>query len=229
MYKRWRKLETDFKKKDSYDISKIPDICDNIKYDFLHNQSFMDDKRRELFHVAYLMSQIIVPLEYGVSNEEKLTIGFKIIHHLLNKIYHDLLWWMSPEWVNLHQDFDDEYQKWEEKGLDHSRLEGLVKSHWRHIRTRLYFTSASHMYTLLNTLKLGVNSFLVDQTNEKDRDMLENITTLDYMSGIIFRLYENLGLDQDDPKRFRLEIMVHRGAVVESQDQVVDEHTIPID
>jgi hypothetical protein len=85
------------------------------------------------------------------------------------------------------------------------------------------------MYTLLNTLKLGVNSFLVDQTNEKDRDMLENITTLDYMSGIIFRLYENLGLDQDDPKRFRLEIMVHRGAVVESQDQVVDEHTIPID
>ncbi len=49
------------------------------------------------------------------------------------------------------------------------------------------------------------------------------------MSGIIFRLYENLGLDQDDPMRFRLEIMVHRGAVVENQDQPVEEHTIPID
>ena len=219
MFKRWRKLEKDFKNKDnSYDISKIPDICDNIKYDLLHNPQFMDEKRRKLFEIAYLMSQIIVPLEYGVNNEEKLTIGFKIIHHLLNKIYHDLLWWMSPEWVNLHQDFEDEYQSWEEKGLDYSRLEGLVKSHWRHIRTRLYFTSASHMYTLLNTLKLGVNSFLVDQTNEEDRDALENITTLDYMSGIVFRLYENLGLDQDDPKRFRLELMVHRGAVVENFD-----------
>ena len=85
------------------------------------------------------------------------------------------------------------------------------------------------MYTLLNTLKLGVNSFLVDQTNEKARDDLENITTLDYMSGIVFRLYENLGLEQDDPARFRLEIMVHRGAVVENFDQAVDEHTIPVD
>jgi hypothetical protein len=62
----------------------------------------MDEKRRKLFEIAQLMSQIIVPLEYGVNNEEKLTIGFKIIHHLLNKIHHDLLWWMSPEWVNLH-------------------------------------------------------------------------------------------------------------------------------
>ena len=188
----------------------------------------MDDERRKLFEVAYLMSQIIVTLEYGAANGEKLEIGFKIIHHLLNKIHHDLLWWESPEWVNLHEDFEDEYQKWEEKGLDQSRLEGLVKSHWRHIRTRLYFTSASHMYTLLNTLKLGVDSFLIDQANQADRDALENITTLDYMSGIVFRLYENLGLNEDDPARFRLEIMVHRGAVIESLDQYIDDHTIPI-
>ena len=38
MFKRWRKLEKDFKKKDNtFDISKIPDICDNIKFDLLHN------------------------------------------------------------------------------------------------------------------------------------------------------------------------------------------------
>lgn len=44
MLKRWRKLEKDFKKKDnSYDISKIPDIWDNIKYDVLHNPHLMDD------------------------------------------------------------------------------------------------------------------------------------------------------------------------------------------
>lgn len=104
----------------------------------------------------------------------------------------------------------------------------MVKSYWRHIRTRLYFTSASHMYTLLNTLKLGVNSELIDQTNVKDQDALEDITTLDYMSGIVFRLYENLGLDEMDPARFRLEIMVHRGAVIDNIEQKIEDHTIPI-
>jgi hypothetical protein len=84
------------------------------------------------------------------------------------------------------------------------------------------------MYTLLNTLKLGVNSFLIDQQNREDSDSLENITTLDYMSGIVFRLYENLGLEEKDRERFRLEIMVHRGAVIDDINQEIDEHTIPI-
>jgi hypothetical protein len=38
------------------------------------------------------------------------------------------------------------------------------------------------------------------------------------MSGIVFRLYENLGLDENDRARFRLEIMVHRGAIIENPD-----------
>lgn len=54
-----------------------------------------------------------MPLEYGVKIDEKLNIGFKIIHHLLNKIHHDLLWWTSPEWENMNHDFVDEYESWE--------------------------------------------------------------------------------------------------------------------
>ena len=97
------------------------------------------------------------------------------------------------------------------------------------MRTRLYFTSASHMYTLLNTLKLGLNQTLIDQSNLKDKEALNNITTIDYMSGIVFRLYENLGLDENDPDRFRLEIMVNRGAVVENLgENNIENHTIPI-
>lgn len=43
MFKRWKKLEKDFKKKDNtYDISKIPDIWDNIKFDVLHNPHLID-------------------------------------------------------------------------------------------------------------------------------------------------------------------------------------------
>lgn len=148
---------------------------------------------------------------------------------LLNKIHHDLLWWTSPEWESMNHDFVDEYESWEQKGLDQSRLEGLVKSHWRHVRTRLYFTSASHIYTLLNTLKLGLNYALIDQSNLKDKEKLDNIITIDYMAGIVFRLYENLGLDENDPDRFRLEIMVNRGTAVEDgSEKIMDNHTIPI-
>ena len=85
------------------------------------------------------------------------------------------------------------------------------------------------MYTLLNTLKLGLNQMLIDQSNQKDKEALNAITTIDYMSSIVFRLYENLGLDENDPDRFRLEIMVNRGAVVEEDSlKNIEEHTIPI-
>jgi inositol hexakisphosphate/diphosphoinositol-pentakisphosphate kinase len=57
MFKRWAKLEKDFKKKDgTYDISKLPDICDNIKFDILHNPGFIDPQKKKLFDLASLLS-----------------------------------------------------------------------------------------------------------------------------------------------------------------------------
>jgi inositol hexakisphosphate/diphosphoinositol-pentakisphosphate kinase len=35
---------------------------------------------------------------------------------------------------------------------------------WRNIRTRLYFSSASHMYSLMNILTLGNNKYLLGKT-----------------------------------------------------------------
>ena len=42
MYKRWRKLKIDFFQNDFYNISKIPDIYDNIKYDISHNKEILN-------------------------------------------------------------------------------------------------------------------------------------------------------------------------------------------
>ena len=105
----------------------------------------------------------------------------------------------------------------------------MVKSHWRHVRSHLYFTSASHMYTLLNTLKLGVDSILIDEDDKEAKDSLDAILRLDFMSHFVFRLFENLNVDSDDPSRFNLEIMVNRGAVTNPVEiQKVKDHTIPI-
>jgi hypothetical protein len=85
------------------------------------------------------------------------------------------------------------------------------------------------MYTLLNTLKLGVDSILIDEGDRMVKDRLDEILRLDFMSHFVFRLFENLTVAENDPSRFRLEIMVNRGAVTNSQEiQKVQNHTIPI-
>ena len=86
------------------------------------------------------------------------------------------------------------------------------------------------MYTLLNTLKLGVDSILIDESDKSVKDSLDGILRLDFMSHFVFRLFENLNVDESDPSRFNLEIMVNRGAVTDpEQIQQVKDHTIPVD
>jgi len=38
---------------------------------------------------------------------------------------------------------------------------------WKHIRTRMYFTSASHMYSIFNMITLGDNRVLLKSTPEE--------------------------------------------------------------
>lgn len=128
----------------------------------------------------------------------------------------------------MRKQFGEERQ-WEKSGLDEAGLDDRVRSSWRHIRTRLYFTSASHMYTLLHTLKHGVDSILIDGRDIETKKKLDNILRLDFMSGFVFRLFENLSVNEGDPSRFKLEIMVNRGATVD-RDIISNakNHTVPI-
>jgi inositol hexakisphosphate/diphosphoinositol-pentakisphosphate kinase len=67
------------------------------------------------------------------------------------------------------------------------------------------------MYSLLNLLIYGYNSFLLGNNNKVLKE-LRNIFDLDYCSHITFRLFENLNLDVNNPKRFRLELIMSPGS-----------------
>jgi inositol hexakisphosphate/diphosphoinositol-pentakisphosphate kinase len=77
---RWQKLEKDFynDKADTFDISKIPDIYDCIKYDLVHNSHLMLKGQNELFRLARELARLVVSQEYGMTSEEKLNIGTKM-------------------------------------------------------------------------------------------------------------------------------------------------------
>ena len=65
MTMRWAKLEKDFyhKKKDRFDISKIPDIYDCIKYDIVHNKDLVLRLTgiAELFVCAKCLADVVMP------------------------------------------------------------------------------------------------------------------------------------------------------------------------
>ena len=72
MARRWGKLEKDFKPRHTdrqaenggggiFDISKIPDIYDCIKYDTLHNPHLPLPNKNELYAAAKALADVIVP------------------------------------------------------------------------------------------------------------------------------------------------------------------------
>jgi inositol-hexakisphosphate/diphosphoinositol-pentakisphosphate 1-kinase len=81
MYKRWKKIELDFVSteksgKISFDISKLPEICDNIVFDMIHYPELRVDERRDrLLRLSQILCMVNVPSEYGVTESQKSQIG----------------------------------------------------------------------------------------------------------------------------------------------------------
>mmetsp|Transcript_3709 Transcript_3709/g.5593 ORF Transcript_3709/g.5593 Transcript_3709/m.5593 type:complete len:140 (-) Transcript_3709:105-524(-) len=87
------------------------------------------------------------------------------------------------------------------------------------------------MYTLLNVIKSGLKK--LNKTDDKHSKSLitkmEQSLRLDFMSGIFFRVFENLKSEANDPRRFKLDIMVNNGSLVNpSTVPEIEGHCIPI-
>ena len=90
------------------------------------------------------LARYVVPQEYGIEDDEKVRIGVQIGAAMVDKLRRDLLAGMQS---SSHEQ-DRLYQ------LDHQAATD-VRTAKRHVRTRLYFTSESHMFCLFNVLRHG--------------------------------------------------------------------------
>ncbi|KAK3004314.1 hypothetical protein RJ639_018865, partial [Escallonia herrerae] len=266
MYARWRKLERDL-----YNERK--------EYDLLHNAHLNVDGLDELFKVAQLLADGVIPNEYGINPKQKLKIGSKIARRLLGKIMIDLRNTreeaISVAELKSNQDQQSTSAKSEKEDADyqpkaHTKNEDTrrtsftseksmdqdddedketkyrldpkyanVRTPDRHVRTRLYFTSESHIHSLMNVLRYcNLDESLLDEASLVCDNALERLyrtKELDYMSYIVLRMFENTEVALEDPKRYRIEMTFSRGAdlsPLEKNDSEAaslhQEHTLPI-
>ncbi|EHB10365.1 Inositol hexakisphosphate and diphosphoinositol-pentakisphosphate kinase 1 [Heterocephalus glaber] len=192
MLQRWSKLERDFRQKSGrYDISKIPDIYDCVKYDVQHNGRLGLQGTAELLRLSKALADVVIPQEYGISREEKLEIAIGFCLPLLRKILLDL--------QRTHED--------ESVNKLHPLYSRGVLSPGRHVRTRLYFTSESHVHSLLSVFRYGG---LLNETQDTQWQRalayLSAISELNYMTQIVIMLYEDNTQDPLSEERFHVEL-----------------------
>ncbi|XP_035216868.1 inositol hexakisphosphate and diphosphoinositol-pentakisphosphate kinase-like isoform X2 [Stegodyphus dumicola] len=218
MQRRWSKLEKDFKlKSGKFDISKVPDIYDCIKYDLQHNHHNLQfPHAEELYIYAKALADIVIPQEYGINQQEKLTIGLGICTPLLKKIRADL-----------HRNIDPSADETENVNRLNPQYSHGVSSPERHVRTRLYFTSESHIHSLLTVLRYGglldwpdtcfLCSCLPEETEDEQwrraMEYVSAVSELNYMTQVVIMLYEDPTKDISSEERFHVELHFSPGVV----------------
>lgn len=195
MARRWGKIEKDFSPKNKFDISKIPDIYDCIKYDLQHNQHTLQyEQAEELYIYAKYLADVVIPQEYGMTIQEKLTIGTGICTPLLKKIKADLQ-------RNIEEVGNESVNR-----LNPQYSYG-VSSPGRHVRTRLYFTSESHVHSLLTVLRSGgLVDVMSDEQWRRAMEYISMVSELNYMSQVVIMLYEDPTKDPCSEERFHVEL-----------------------
>ncbi|XP_050294497.1 inositol hexakisphosphate and diphosphoinositol-pentakisphosphate kinase isoform X2 [Anthonomus grandis grandis] len=196
MYRRWGKIEKDFYTKNkTFDISKIPDIYDCIKYDLQHNQHTIQfEQAEELYIYAKYLADIVIPQEYGLTAQEKLTISQGICTPLLKKIKADLQ-------RNIEEPGEETVNRL------NPRYSHGVSSPGRHVRTRLYFTSESHIHSLITVLRHGgLLDMVKDEQWRRAMEYVSMVSELNYMSQIVIMLYEDPTKDPCSEERFHIEL-----------------------
>lgn len=192
---------------DTFDLSRIPDVHDNVRFDVLHNPHLgLTSTLEKLYELAKGMADCVVPQEYGTTIAEKRSVGVKICSSLLEKIMFDLKVARTDNMADMRYMINMDYS-----------ADLPINTMGRRIRTRLYFTSESHLHTMLNVLRFPAH---IDEGEEapppilsqQGFDLINNTRELCYLTQIIIRLFEDVSRSMDDPRRFRIEFFFSPGA-----------------
>lgn len=301
--KRWAKLREEVwdKKRGCWNISKMSEIHDAVKFDLIHHPSLATNFAH-VYNTVKRINNAVVPNEYGWDAQSRVRIGSVVCGRLLKKIMIDFnntvcvenqdqslpSWRFTPALrflrrltkakaaakeenaqalpdpvePNVHINDgnvdDDEVDICNE--AEFAALDPIgtnVRTPHRRVRTRLYFTSESHIHTLMNVLRYchlvaprsdtpcdrsdtpcergktrnsaghhiecestpdcedpeassdHANCPIVCEDVEKN---LQEDCIFDYLTQIVFRLYEDKRAPQNSPNRYRVEVLFSRGA-----------------
>uniref|UniRef100_A0A0R3RT95 Inositol hexakisphosphate and diphosphoinositol-pentakisphosphate kinase n=1 Tax=Elaeophora elaphi TaxID=1147741 RepID=A0A0R3RT95_9BILA len=207
--RRWAKELHEFRRVNKngdveFDISKIPDIYDNIKYDMEHNPELCinnEGQFERMYLCAKNMADIVVPQEYGISENSKVIIGQHVCTPLLKKIRSDLYHCVE------NPNEDDTQTR-----LDPRASQGIATP-LRHVRTRLYFTSESHIHTIMNLIKYGGLCKVDDKKWQRAMHFLSSVTEYNYMTQVVLMVYEDsrTASTKQGTDRFHIELLFSPG------------------
>eukprot|EP01004_Peranema_trichophorum_P010772 NODE_959_length_2221_cov_38.303622_g820_i0.p1 GENE.NODE_959_length_2221_cov_38.303622_g820_i0~~NODE_959_length_2221_cov_38.303622_g820_i0.p1 ORF type:complete len:446 (-),score=85.44 NODE_959_length_2221_cov_38.303622_g820_i0:289-1626(-) len=95
-----------------------------------------------------------------------------------------------------------------------------INSPLRHVRTRIYFTSESHIYSLVHVLRFShiENPDLPPLLSPSGYALLEATAELDYMAHLVIRMFERKNISIEDDKRFYIQIHYSNGAFHDPQE-----------
>ena len=209
---RWRFIHKRLydKETDTFDLTRIPDVLDNVRFDVLHNPHLgLTATLHKLYSNAKDMADTVVPQEYGTTIAQKRIVGIKVCSSLLDKIRYDLHIARTDNKTDMRYMINMDYS-----------ADLPINTMGRRIRTRLYFTSESHLHTLINVLRFAAegdsckygDSFTSPVLSPSGMELLNESKEVCYLTHFVIRLFEDTGRKISDTRRFRVEILFSAGA-----------------
>ena len=182
---------------------------DNVRFDMLHNPHLgLTSTLEKLYSLAKSMADTVVPQEYGTTLAEKRSVGIKICSPLVEKVRYDLNIARTDNQADMRYMINMDYS-----------ADLPINTMGRRIRTRLYFTSESHLHTMLNVLRFAANdggsttgSCSSPVLSPGGMQLLNDTKEVCYLTQIVLRLFEDTNRSADSPRRFRVEILFSAGA-----------------
>lgn len=200
----WKCIRREFYE-ETFDLSKIPEIFDKLRFDARHNAERLefDGAFGKLVKKASTLSRAVAPLEFGSAAEPRRQAAWHVSRALLDKIRLDLRTARGAEGEDsgLHFQLDDHPEH---------LADNEINSHWRAVRSRLYFTSESHLHALLDALRLNEDESM-RVVDDAGRRWLSAVPELSYLSHVVFRLWEDTAYPEASEERYAVEVQVSPG------------------